>query len=183
MTESISESISESLAAGAQRAKLSPAMAAVAERLLVDVAGLCVAARKADYVQAALAAWEADGRCTAIGHARTLDAAGGGVVHWPAPAGADPEATFVGVTGAPAAVSTLLGLSKGEFVNALGIAGSMASGIIEYLAEGAWTKRLHPGWAAQSGIRAADLARSGLVGPRSVFEGTHGFFHAFAHTT
>src|ERR1044071_2258708 len=87
MTESISESISESLAAGAQRSKLSPAMAAVAERLLVDVAGLCVAARKADYVQAALAAWEADGGCTAIGHARKLDAAGGGVVNTAPPGG------------------------------------------------------------------------------------------------
>jgi 2-methylcitrate dehydratase PrpD len=58
----------------------------------------------------------------------------------------------------------------------------MASGIIEYLAEGAWTKRLHPGWAAQSGIRAADLARAGFVGPRTVFEGTHGLYYAFAHT-
>jgi len=59
----------------------------------------------------------------------------------------------------------------------------MASGIIEYLAEGAWTKRLHPGWAAQSGIRAALLARAGFVGPRTVFEGVHGLFHGFAHTT
>ena len=40
-------------------------------------------------------------------------------------------------------------------MNALGIAGSMAGGIIEYLAEGTWTKRMHPGWAAQSGMRAA----------------------------
>jgi 2-methylcitrate dehydratase PrpD len=55
----------------------------------------------------------------------------------------------------------------------------MASGIIEYLAEGAWTKRLHPGWAAQSGIRAALLARAGFVGPRTVFEGVHGLFHGF----
>jgi len=244
MTESISESISESLAAGAQRAKLSPAMAAVAERLLVDVAGLCVAARKADYVQAALAAWEADGRCTAIGHARTLDAAGAAFVNGTAAHGEDFDDTFeggpvhsgavivpavlavaerekisgsdaarsiaigvevmcraslvapklihkagfhptavLGAMGAAAAVSTLLGLSKGEFVNALGIAGSMASGIIEYLAEGAWTKRLHPGWAAQSGIRAADLAHAGFVGPRTVFEGEHGLFHGFARTT
>ena len=45
-------------------------------------------------------------------------------------------------------------------VDALGIAGSMASGIIEYLAEGAWTKRMHAGWAAQSGLRAALLARA-----------------------
>ncbi len=59
----------------------------------------------------------------------------------------------------------------------------MAGGIIEYLAEGAWTKRLHPGWAAQSGLRAALLGRAGFVGPRTVFEGVHGLFHGFAHTT
>ena len=68
-------------------------------------------------------------------------------------------------------------------VDALGIAGSMAGGIIEYLAEGAWTKRLHPGWAAQSGLRAALLGRHGFLGPRTVFEGVHGLFHGFAHTT
>ena len=60
---------------------------------------------------------------------------------------------------------------------------SMAGGIIEYLAEGAWTKRLHAGWAAQSGMRAALLGRAGFSGPRTVFEGVHGFFHGFAHTT
>jgi 2-methylcitrate dehydratase PrpD len=59
----------------------------------------------------------------------------------------------------------------------------MASGIIEYLAEGAWTKRLHPGWAAQAGMRAALLGREGFIGPRTVFEGVHGLFHGFAHTT
>jgi len=59
----------------------------------------------------------------------------------------------------------------------------MAGGIIEYLAEGAWTKRLHPGWAAQSGLRAALLGRSGFVGPRTVLEGVHGLFQGFAHTT
>ena len=56
----------------------------------------------------------------------------------------------------------------------------MACGIIEYLAEGAWTKRMHAGWAAQSGLRAALLARAGFSGPRTVFEGAHGFFHGFA---
>jgi 2-methylcitrate dehydratase PrpD len=59
----------------------------------------------------------------------------------------------------------------------------MAGGIIEYLAEGAWTKRLHPGWAAQSGLRAALLGRANFMGPRTVFEGTHGLFHGFAHTS
>jgi 2-methylcitrate dehydratase PrpD len=72
-------------------------------------------------------------------------------------------------------------LTERQFVDALGVVGSMASGIIEYLAEGAWTKRMHPGWAAQAGIRAADLARHGFVGPRTVLEGTHGFYYAFAN--
>src|SRR5258706_8328568 len=57
----------------------------------------------------------------------------------------------------------------------------MAGGIIEYLAEGAWTKRLHAGWAAHCGLHAARIAREGFTGPRTVFEGQHGLFFAFAH--
>jgi 2-methylcitrate dehydratase PrpD len=97
-------------------------------------------------------------------------------------AGFHPTAIF-GAMGAAAGVGAALGLNAPQIVNALGVAGSMAGGIIEYLAEGAWTKRLHAGWAAQSGIRAALLARQGFVGPRTVFEGVHGLFHGFAHTT
>jgi 2-methylcitrate dehydratase PrpD len=97
-------------------------------------------------------------------------------------AGFHPTAVF-GAVGASAGVAVALDLSPRQLVDALGNAGSMASGIIEYLAEGAWTKRLHAGWAAQAGIRAALLGRAGFSGPRTVFEGVHGFFHAFAHTT
>ena len=97
-------------------------------------------------------------------------------------AGFHPTAIF-GAMGAAAGVGAALGLNARQIVDALGIAGSMAGGIIEYLAEGAWTKRLHAGWAAQSGIRAALLARGGFVGPRTVFEGVHGLFQGFAHTT
>src|SRR5246127_1616869 len=96
--------------------------------------------------------------------------------------GFHPTAIF-GAMGAAAGVGAALGLNAKQIVDALGIAGSMAAGIIEYLAEGAWTKRLHAGWAAQSGLRAALLARASFVGPRTVFEGTHGLFHGFAHTT
>lgn len=64
--------------------------------------------------------------------------------------------------------------------NALGIAGSMASGIIEYLGDGSWTKRMHPGWSAQSALQAYAMAKAGFVGPRKVFEGTHGAFTTFA---
>ena len=97
-------------------------------------------------------------------------------------AGFHPTAIF-GAMGAAAGVGAALGLNAKQIVDALGIAGSMSSGIIEYLAEGAWTKRMHAGWAAQSGIRAALLAKQGFVGPRTVFEGVHGLFHGFAHTT
>src|SRR5215510_5206825 len=97
-------------------------------------------------------------------------------------AGFHPTAIF-GVMGAAAGVGASLGLNAKQIVDALGIAASFAGGIIEYLAEGAWTKRLHPGWAAQSGIRAALLARAGFLGPRTVFEGVHGLFHGFAHAT
>src|SRR5277367_7102232 len=97
-------------------------------------------------------------------------------------AGFHPTAIF-GAMGAAAGVGAALGLNAKQIVDALGIAGSMAGGIIEYLAEGAWTKRLHAGWAAQSGIRAALLGRAGFLGPRTVFEGVHGFFHGFANTT
>jgi 2-methylcitrate dehydratase PrpD len=95
-------------------------------------------------------------------------------------AGFHPTAVY-GTMGAAAGVGVALGLTQKQIVDALGIAGSFASGIIEYLAEGTWTKRMHPGWSAQSGIRAALLARSGFTGPRTVFEGVHGLFHAFAH--
>jgi 2-methylcitrate dehydratase PrpD len=97
-------------------------------------------------------------------------------------AGFHPTAVF-GIMGATAGIGAALGLNASQIANALGIAGSMASGIIEYLAEGTWTKRMHPGWAAQSAIRAALMARAGFLGPRTVFEGVHGLFHAFAHTT
>jgi len=96
-------------------------------------------------------------------------------------AGFHPTAVF-GAMGAAAGVGAALKLPPRQLIDALGTAASMASGIIEYLAEGAWTKRLHAGWAAQSGIKAALLGRAGFVGPRTVFEGVHGFFHAFAHT-
>src|SRR5438270_9983714 len=94
-------------------------------------------------------------------------------------AGFHPTAVF-GALGAAAGVSSALRLDDRQWCNALGIAGSMASGIIEYLAEGAWTKRMHPGWAAQAGYRAARMARAGFTGPRTLFDGEHGFFHAFA---
>ena len=81
---------------------------------------------------------------------------------------------------AAAVAGRLYGLTEDQLVHAFGICGSQAGGIIEYLADGSWTKRLHPGWAGHAGVAAALLARAGFTGPETVFEGTHGFYQAFA---
>lgn len=224
-------------------ASLPAAVKIKCEDLLVDVVGLCVAARNEDYVKATLAACDDDGSCTAIGHTRTLSAAAAALVNGTAAHGEDFDDTFeggpvhagavivpavlaacerhgrdgqaallgiavgcevmcrlstvipkavhkagfhptaiFGALGAAAGVGAALGLDEKQLVDALGVSASMASGIIEYLAEGAWTKRMHAGWAAQSGLRAALLGREGFTGPRTVFEGVHGLFHGFAHS-
>lgn len=87
---------------------------------------------------------------------------------------------ILGAFGASLTASVAYGLSPQQTASALGIVGSMASGIIEYLAEGTWTKRMHPGWAASAGIKSAMMAKAGFKGPRTVFEGTHGLFKGFA---
>jgi 2-methylcitrate dehydratase PrpD len=71
-------------------------------------------------------------------------------------------------------------VDRATLVNAMGIAGSMASGLMEYLADGSDTKQLHAGWAAQSGIQALKLAAAGLTGPKTVLEGRFGIFQAYA---
>ncbi len=218
-----------------------PGLRATLEALVTDIVALCVAARKADYLRAALAAWDGDGDCTAFGHARGLDAAGAAFINGAAAHGEDYDDTFegtpvhagavvvpavlaaceakgrggadalrgmavgaeltcrlalvaptaihragfhptavIGALGAAAGVSAALGLDRAQMTATLGVAGSFASGIIEYLAEGTWTKRIHAGWAAQAGLRAARLGQEGFLGPRSVIEGRHGFFKAFA---
>jgi len=69
----------------------------------------------------------------------------------------------------------LLGLSEEQLVNAAGIVGSFAAGILECWVDGTDSKYLHSGWAAQSGIAAALLGRAGTTGPAAVFEGRFGF--------
>ena len=94
-------------------------------------------------------------------------------------AGFHPTAVL-GSLAASFAVGVAQGLDAKALADTLGIAGSTASGIIEYLGDGSWTKRMHAGWAAQSGLRAAAMGRAGFVGPAQVLEGEHGFFKAFA---
>ena len=81
--------------------------------------------------------------------------------------------------GAAAAAGKLYKLTVDQWVDAFGLCGSQSSGIIEYLADGTWTKRMHPGWSAHGGVIATLLAKEGFRGPAKVFEGTHGFFSAF----
>jgi 2-methylcitrate dehydratase PrpD len=243
MTSEITPPVAETLAdwlATASLVTLGPETAEICRRIVLDVAGLCIAARHETYVQATIAA-AGPGDATAIGHARAFDPFSAALINGTAAHGEDYDDTFeggpvhsgavvvpaamaiceleglggerlllataygaellcrlslvtpkaihkagfhptavCGTMAAAGAVSVALGLTRDQTVSALGIAGSMASGIIEYLAEGTWTKRMHAGWAAQSGMRAALMARGGFIGPRTVFEGTHGFFHAFA---
>ena len=214
--------------------------AATARRLLIDVVGLCAAARRETYVLATLGAIDR-GECTVLGHVGSFDAFGAALVNGTAAHGEDYDDTFEGgpvhsgaviipavlaacererldggrllvgiatgvelmcrmslvapmathnagfhptaVFGALAsagAVAAALRLPVDAAASALGVSGSMASGIIEYLTEGTWTKRMHAGWAAQSGIRAALMARSGFLGPRTVFDGPNSLYRAFA---
>ena len=192
-------SIAEQLARAVPRARdNAPAFRETAEKLFIDIAGLCVAARQSDYVIAAVKSWESGGACTAIGHERALDSAGAAFVNGTAAHGEDFDDTFeggpvhagavivpavlaiaereklaggealagialgcelvcraslvapkrihkagfhptavLGALGAAAGVATAMRLPERQFVDALGVVGSMASGIIEYLTEGA----------------------------------------------
>jgi 2-methylcitrate dehydratase PrpD len=216
----------------------------VAVNDLIDMAGLCVAARNSDYIRAIVDASDGVGNCTAIGHTGGFDAATAALINGTATHGEDFDDTLegapirvgamvlpavlaaaqrhrrsgadtlkgilaglemicrfnsvvpgaihkagfhpvgiIGALGATAGAGVTLGLDAQQLTNAFGIAGSMASGIGEFLTEGAWTKRLHPGWAAQSGYRAALLGRAGYFGPRTVFEGPRNIFKVFSRGT
>jgi 2-methylcitrate dehydratase PrpD len=85
-----------------------------------------------------------------------------------------------GTMGSAVTAAKILNLDRRGMANALGIAGSQAAASMEFLAEGAFTKRLHPGWAAHSGIIAALLAGEGFTGPASILEGKCGFLHAYS---
>ena len=237
-------SISEQIAAWG--ASLSPDHLPEATRskmrdILVDIVGLCVAAKDTDYVKSVIEASEA-GDFTLIAQPQGAAASSAALVNGTASHGEDFDDTFEGgpvhsgVVIVPALLAAaevhklqnsqvILGMAAGTELlcrlaltlpkgvhkagfhptavlgafaatfgicvacrtdakttaHALGIVGSMASGIIEYLGDGSWTKRMHPGWAAQSGLRAHALAKAGFVGPKWVFEGTHGAFSGFAH--
>ncbi len=85
-----------------------------------------------------------------------------------------------GTFGAATAASKILNLDEGQTLSALGIAGSQAAGVMEYLTSGTWTKSLHAGWAAHNGMIAALLAKGGFKGPPTIVEGRFGFLHAYS---
>lgn len=91
------------------------------------------------------------------------------------------HATMVaGVFSSAAIAARLMKLDVDTCVNALGLAGSQAGGLLAFLATGASTKQLHPGFASQAGIQAARLAAAGATGPDTVFDGPHGVYEALA---
>jgi len=85
-----------------------------------------------------------------------------------------------GTMGAAITAAKILKLDQKSMQNALGIAGSQAAGSMEFLSDGAFTKRFHPGWAAHSGIIAALLAQNHFTGPGTIIEGKFGFLHSYS---
>ena len=84
-----------------------------------------------------------------------------------------------GAIGSAAAAASILGLTEVQTTHALGLAANMASGSLEFLSDGSWTKRLNAGNAAATGIRAAKLAATGFTAPASSIEGRDGFLRQY----
>jgi 2-methylcitrate dehydratase PrpD len=212
-----------------------------ARRLVLDVAGLCVAARHADYVAATLASVDAGGSCTIIGARGGFDAFGAALVNGTAAHGEDFDDTFeggpvhAGAVVVPAVAAAcererlggdrlLLGIVTGTEVmcrlslvapKATHAAGFHPTAVFGALACRSWSQRGAAAAAASDrlstrhrgqyglrhhriscgrvfdqadarglgsavGIRAALMARGGFIGPKTVLEGQHGFYRAFA---
>jgi 2-methylcitrate dehydratase PrpD len=93
--------------------------------------------------------------------------------------GFHPTATC-GAFGGAVAAARVFGLDAKGIENALGIALSQAAGSLQFLVNGAWTKRFQVGWSAMAGLTAALLAREGFIGAAEAIEGRHGFLRAYA---
>ncbi|GGJ98536.1 MmgE/PrpD family protein [Pseudomonas matsuisoli] len=83
---------------------------------------------------------------------------------------------LVGAFGCALIAGKLQGQTAAQLAMTQGIALSTASGSLEFLQDGAWTKRMHPGWSGVAGLTAATLARHGFTGPNAVYEGRFGLF-------
>jgi 2-methylcitrate dehydratase PrpD len=84
-----------------------------------------------------------------------------------------------GVVAVAAVAARLLGLDSDRIADAIGIAVSFASGSLEANRSGGTIKRFQSGWAAQSAVHAAGLAKAGVGGPARAFEGRYGFYRCF----
>ncbi len=93
-----------------------------------------------------------------------------------------PTAT-TGYVAAAATAARILGLDVDQATEAVGTACTMAAGSLEFLSDGSWTKRLHPGLAARGGLFAAQLTAGGFRGPRDGIAGRHGFLATFTDTS
>ncbi len=85
----------------------------------------------------------------------------------------------VGAFGATLAAGRLMALDFPALNHAQGIVLSMASGSLQFLEDGAWTKRMHPGWAAAAALQAVALAGGGFTGPAKPYEGRYGLYRSY----
>ncbi|WP_371227962.1 MmgE/PrpD family protein [Roseovarius sp. 2305UL8-3] len=140
-----------------------PAVLAVSE-LPLNLSGL-------EFLKAAIAGYEVA--------RRVLEAAGAYRIH-NADAGWHSTATC-GAPGAAVAAGLVLGLDEDQLVSALGFATTMIGGTWAFNSDGAMSKRLHPGWAANLGVNASLWAQAGITGPEFAFEADWGgFFNTYA---
>ncbi len=86
---------------------------------------------------------------------------------------------MVGAFGAVLGVGRLWGLNERQLADAQGLVLSQASGSFEFIEDGAWNKRLHPGWAVGAAMTACTLAKAGVVGARLAYEGRYGLFKSY----
>ena len=87
---------------------------------------------------------------------------------------------LLGVFSGAVIAGRLMKLDVERIANALGIGGSLCSGLLEFSQSGGgMVKRLHQGRASESAVMAAELARDGFTGPREVLEGKFGFLNTF----
>jgi 2-methylcitrate dehydratase PrpD len=89
----------------------------------------------------------------------------------------------VGAFASALAVGRLIGLDAAGLIAAQGIALSLASGSLQFIEDGSWTKRIHPGWAAQAGITAAVFAQQGIPAPTAPYQGRYGLYNSYLDAT
>ena len=128
-------------------------------------AGLNADASGAEALAAYLVAVEADARIGSVGGAFQKR-------------GFHPTGV-VGAFGATLAAGRLWRMDAAALAQAQGITLSLAGGTLQFLEDGAWTKRIHPGWAAACGLQAAGLARGGFTGPAQAYEGRFGLYRTY----